>query len=220
MKNLKDYLEFYEILNTKYGEELKDSGIGILSAFKENQQNIIEFHKKYVENNSPKIVICGINPGRYGAGLTGIPFVDFNSLQKLLPGITKENSERSSRFFFSIIEEFGAIKFYQNFHVTNLSGLGFYNIKLGKNVNYDILPQHIAIFILEKFVEEMNLVKPEIIVPLGKIVNFELTLNLVKNDRINAKIGKRLNHPASIRANREEYLTTLHQYLEEVKKGN
>lgn len=216
MKNLNDYLEFYEIFNSRFGEELKDKGIGILSAFKGNKEYIIEFHKKYIEPNNPKIVICGINPGRLGAGLTGIPFVDFKSLQELLPNVTNANSEKSSRFFYSIIQEFGADKFYKNFHVTNLSWLGFYNIKSGRNVNYDILPTPIAIFILEKFVEEMNLVKPEIIVPLGNIVNFEL-INLVKKGRISAKIGNRLNHPAAIRAKKEEYLTALHQYLKEVE---
>jgi uracil-DNA glycosylase len=216
MKDLKSYLEFYETLNNKYGKELNELGIGILSDFKKNKQNIIEFHKKYVEPNNPKIVLCGINPGRYGAGLTGIPFVDFKSLQKLLPGITNENSEKSSKFLFSIINSFKADKFYQNFHVTNLSSVGFYNLKNGRNINYDILPTHIAIFILEKFVDEMNLVKPEIIVPIGKNVDFELTLNLVKYGKIHAKIGHRLNHPASRYAKEEAYIAALHKYLKEV----
>ena len=70
-------------------------------------------------------VICGINPGRNGAGKTGVPFLDFNSLSQLLPNLKKEDSERSSQFFFEIVEHFGAKKFYETFYVTNISWLGF-----------------------------------------------------------------------------------------------
>ena len=34
------------------------------------------FYHKYYEDNEPRTLILGINPGRYGAGLTGIPFTD------------------------------------------------------------------------------------------------------------------------------------------------
>lgn len=85
-----DYFDFYDIFKEKYSENLKSRNIKILSDFIDNKKNIIEFHKKYVEPNSPKIVICGINPGWNGAGLTGIPFIDFASLSKMLQDIKEK----------------------------------------------------------------------------------------------------------------------------------
>ena len=34
------------------------------------------FYKKYYNDRDERIMIIGINPGRFGAGLTGIPFTD------------------------------------------------------------------------------------------------------------------------------------------------
>src|SRR5665648_34445 len=122
MRNIvEDYFEFYETFKEKYSEILKIKNVGILSEFLDNKNNIIEFHKKYVQPNSPKIVMCGINPGRRGAGITGIPFIYTNSLSKILPDISNPKTEKSSKFFFSIIEEFGINGFYRNVHVTNMS---------------------------------------------------------------------------------------------------
>ncbi len=199
MKSIvEDYFEFYEIFKNKYSDDLQSKNIGILSNFIDNKANIIEFHKKYVQPNSPKVVICGINPGRYGAGKTGIPFIDFTSLSKMLPNIDKEDSERSARFFFSVIEEFGIENFYQNFHVTNLSWYGFYQLDKMKNVNYDNtnIATEIQIFLIDKFVEEMNYINPDIIIPLADVVLWELQ-SLKKKNKLNAQIAPRLYHPAS-----------------------
>lgn len=191
-----DYFEFYEIFKNKYSEELESKNIGILSNFLENRNNINEFHRKYIQPNSPKVVICGINPGRFGAGQTGIPFIDFDSLSKMLPNIEKKESEKSAKFLFSVIQEFGIENFYQRFHVTNLSWYGFYDLKKGKNVNYDSLPTNIEIYLIDKFVEEMEFVNPEFIIPLSKNVFYELE-SFKKRNLIKAELGTRLNHPAS-----------------------
>lgn len=221
-----DYFDFYDILKEKYSENLKSRNIKILSDFIDNKNNIIEFHKKYVEPNSHKIVICGINPGWNGAGLTGIPFIDFASLSKMLPDIKENDWEQSAKFFFSVIQEFGIEAFYRNFHVTNISWFGFSRIDKPKNVNYfekDISTE-IAIYLIDKFVEEMELINPDYIIPLSNNVLFELE-SLKKRNKINAAIGTRLNHPAWVTTYRskdldtwrQKYINLLSKYLDKSK---
>ena len=218
-----DYFGFYEIFKEKYCENLKSRNVKILSDFLDNKGNIIEFHKIYVEPNSPKVVICGINPGRNGAGLTGIPFIDFASLSKMLPDIKENDWEPSAKFFFSVIQKFEIEAFYRNFHVTNISWFGFSRIDKQKNVNYfekDISTE-IAIYLIDKFVEEMEHINPDYIIPLSKPVLYELE-SLKKQNKIRAKIGIRLNHPSWVTTYcsndlstwRQKYVDTLTKYLD------
>ncbi len=54
-------------------------GISIMNPFKENDTIIpvsSAFYQKYYNDNNPRHLILGINPGRFGAGVTGIPFTD------------------------------------------------------------------------------------------------------------------------------------------------
>jgi hypothetical protein len=226
---VEDYFEFYETFKEKYSEILKSRNVKILSSFLVNKSNIIEFHKKYVEPNAPKIVICGINPGRNGAGLTGIPFIDFASLSQMLPDIKQNDWEQSAKFFFSVIQEFGIETFYKNFHVTNISWFGFSRIDKQKNVNYfekDISTE-IAIYLIDKFVEEMELINPDYIIPLSKTVFYELE-SLKKRNKIKAEIGICLNHPSWVTTYRskdlskwkQKYVDILSYYIDEKKSTN
>lgn len=190
-----DYFKFYEIFKTKYSELLQSNNVRILSEFLDNKKNIIEFHKKYIQPNRPEIVICGVNPGRFGAGLTGIPFIDFDSLSKMLPRIKYFDSEKSAKFFFSVVQAFGIEQFYQKFHVTNISWYGFSMIDKEKNVNYYNLPVDVQKHLFEKFVEEMNFINPKIIIPLSKDVQNQLLI-LKSNEQIKAEITPNLNHPS------------------------
>src|SRR4051812_19822936 len=54
-------------------------GIRIMNPFEESGQATgiaTAFYRKYYYDNEPRYVILGINPGRFGAGLTGVPFTD------------------------------------------------------------------------------------------------------------------------------------------------
>ena len=86
---------------------------------------------------SIRISIFGINPGRFGAGLTGISFTDPIRLE-LVCGIKndlKKKPEPSSRFVYKVIEAYGGVeKFYNDFYVTAVSPLGF--TEDGNNLNY------------------------------------------------------------------------------------
>src|ERR1700678_2440482 len=109
-------------------------GISIMNPFKENPQvNILmeQFYQKYYADNNKRYLILGINPGRFGGGVTGIPFTDSKRLKSVC-GIDyegKETHEPSSVFVYEMIEAFGgASEFYKNFYINSMSPLGFTSV--------------------------------------------------------------------------------------------
>ena len=133
-----------------------------------NWNRIEEFYNSVYENGLPKIVLCGINPGRNGAGKTGILFLDFTSLSKIMNGVNRSDSERSAQFFYDIVEEIGVGTFYNSFYVTNISWVGY--TKGGKNLNCYDLPPLVKRFVLDMFKYEMAVVSPTTIIPLSSRV--------------------------------------------------
>ena len=95
------------------------------------------FISKYYNDNRPRAFIFGINPGRHGAGVTGIPFTDPIRLAEkcgIANGLQKRG-ELSSEFVYTVIDAFGGpAAFYGQYHFTALSPLGF--VREGKNLNY------------------------------------------------------------------------------------
>ncbi len=106
-------------------------GIQVLNPFKENEEvlaTINTFYKKFYDDNNERKIIVGINPGRLGAGMTGIPFTDTKKLSKIC-GIEMESiktHEPSSVFIYDLIEKFGgAEKFYGKYYISSVCPLGF-----------------------------------------------------------------------------------------------
>lgn len=181
----KEYID-----SDKINQLLKSGNISILDDFLNNWKNIETFYKEYYSDGIPKIVLCGINPGKNGAGKTGIPFSDFESISKLIQGIDRRDNERSATFFNEIVEHFGAKEFYKNFYVTNISWIGYE--KDGKNVNYYDLPESVQQIIYNIFKKEMDLIKPKYIISLGQSV--QKSLNEIFDNK-NIDISNYLPHP-------------------------
>ena len=60
-------------------------GIAIMNPFRENPKIIpviTQFYSKFYSDNNSRHLILGINPGRFGAGVTGIPFTDTKRLSE------------------------------------------------------------------------------------------------------------------------------------------
>jgi hypothetical protein len=99
------------------------------------------FYDKYYADSKPRWGIFGINPGRFGAGLTGVPFTDFKRMQQICRIDTAGNSsnEPSSYFIYQMIAAMGgAAKFYRKFYINSLCPLGFVQAKAtGREVNYN-----------------------------------------------------------------------------------
>ncbi|NLX67760.1 MAG: DUF4918 family protein, partial [Bacteroidales bacterium] len=76
-----------------YAGELPE-GFQVLNPFLENQEtmSVMEaFYHKYYNDTHQRRFIIGINPGRHGAGVTGIPFTDTKRLENIC-GITMHSA--------------------------------------------------------------------------------------------------------------------------------
>jgi len=114
-------------------------GVGVLFPFTEaaTQQACTAFYEKYYGDGGKRQCIIGINPGRFGGGITGIPFTDPIRLQNVcgIPNSWAMKQELSSVFIYDMIAAFGGPeKFYSRFYITSVSPLGF--VKNDKNLNY------------------------------------------------------------------------------------
>lgn len=106
-------------------------GINIMNPFKGNDDILSissSFYKKFYNDNNPRYLILGINPGRFGGGVTGIPFTDTKRLTNEcgIKYLGKETHEPSSVFVYEVIEAYGGVnKFYNDFYINSICPLGF-----------------------------------------------------------------------------------------------
>jgi len=86
------------------------------------------FYKKYYSDHRPRTVLIGINPGRLGAGTTGIPFTDPKRLVSDC-GIDYDgpiSHEPSSVFVYEVIRAYGGPEpFFGDFYITSVCPIGF-----------------------------------------------------------------------------------------------
>lgn len=96
-----------------------------------------QFYYKYYNDKNKRVFVFGINPGRHGAGATGISFTDPIKLETIC-GIKNSQVKRlelSSNYIYEVIAEYGGPdNFYKQFFLTSICPLGF--TKYGKNINY------------------------------------------------------------------------------------
>ncbi len=119
-------------------------GIRVLNPFQESPEAkrcSQEFYHKYYEDNQKRHIILGINPGRFGGGLTGIPFTDPKRLRTEC-GIHyhgKDTHETSSVFVYEAINAFGGPQaFYKKFYINSVCPLGFTAVDdKGREKNYN-----------------------------------------------------------------------------------
>ena len=135
-------LEYMDSLD--YSHMKLPYGIGLMNPYasSENIRRINhEFYNKYYNDSKERFVIIGINPGRLGAGATGIPFTDTKRLQQFcdIDAGKITTHEPSSVFIYDMISAFGGpTSFYQHFYITSAFPLGFTNVsKTGKEINYN-----------------------------------------------------------------------------------
>lgn len=113
--------------------------ISVLNPFTEagTRQVAEQFYQKFYGDDERRYCIIGINPGRFGGGVTGVPFTDPIRLQQVcnIPTTLAPKQELSSAFMYQMIKAYGgATEFYKQFYITSVSPLGF--TAKGKNLNY------------------------------------------------------------------------------------
>lgn len=180
------------------------------------------FYTKFYNDKRPRSLILGINPGRFGGGLTGIPFTDPIKLETYcgIKNNLPKRAELSADFIYGMIEAFGGVNvFYNKFYISAVSPLGF--VKDGKNLNYyDLKELEAAVydFCVQSINQQLNFgLNRQVCYCLGEGSNFKFLAKL--NDRY--KFVERivpLPHPRFImqyrRKRMQEYIT---RYVKELK---
>lgn len=121
-------------------------GIRVMNPFKGERAAVISectsaFYSKFYQDKKKRHLVLGINPGRLGAGATGLPFTDTKRLNDDC-GIRMDDfssHEPSSVFIYEMIKAFGGPKkFYNKFYISSVCPLGFVKPnKAGREVNFN-----------------------------------------------------------------------------------
>jgi hypothetical protein len=114
-------------------------GIEIINPYHSQKVKSVvkEFFSKYYNDNNKRLFVIGINPGRFGGGLTGISFTDPVALKErcVIKNNFSTRMELSSTFIYKVIDRFGGVdKFFSKVFLTALYPLAI--IKNGRNYNY------------------------------------------------------------------------------------
>ncbi len=95
------------------------------------------FYSKYYNDTVDRYFLLGINPGRFGAGITGIPFTDPVNLaaDAGIANSFNPKAELSSYFMHRMMTSMGGLDvFYHSFYITAVCPIGF--VRNGINLNY------------------------------------------------------------------------------------
>ncbi len=182
-------------------------GISIMNPFRDNPDIlplITRFYRRFYNDHNLRHLILGINPGRFGAGVTGIPFTDTHRLNEKcgfsVPDL--ETFETSSAFIYNMIDVFGGVdKFYSGFFISAVSPLGFTALNSGgKAVNYNYydsrkLIEDVYDFIVESLKKQLEFgIERDICFCLGTGKNYKFISKLNDDLKIFKKIVP-LEHP-------------------------
>ena len=218
-------LQFYESLHLD--ESLLDSETRVMNPYAEQNPEVdrllLEFYKKYYSDNAHRTLILGINPGRLGAGLTGIPFTDSPALKDYCNIPTSiQTSETSSAFVYEFIKSFGGPDaFYAQYFIGAACPLGFthHNSK-GNWVNwnyYDSKELFLAVkpFMIEHLKNQIEICgNNEKAIVWGNGKNYKFLSAINKEEELFKELIP-LEHPRYIMQYKRKSLPTfIDKYLE------
>ena len=178
--------------------------IEVMNPFKEKatMEVCAQFYKIFYSDNIERRMIIGINPGRFGAGITGVPFTDPIRLKNVcgIDNHFQQKQELSSLFIYDIINAYGgAERFYKDFYITAVSPLGF--TKHGKNLNYyddKLLQNSIKEFVIDCMEKQLQFgISRDVAFCLGDGNNYKYLSKLNQEKKFFDKIIP-LSHPRFI----------------------
>lgn len=160
------------------------------------------FYHKYYNDAKERYCIIGINPGRFGGGVTGVPFTDPIRLKDVcgIENNWQRKQELSSLFVYDVVNAFGGPEaFYSKLYITAVSPLGF--TKGNKNLNYyddKLLLERIKAFATGCFKEQLSWgLNRDVAFCLGEGTNYKYLLKLNDEAKLFGKIVP-LSHPRFI----------------------
>lgn len=178
--------------------------IEVMNPFKDNaaMQACTQFYEKFYDDNYHRRMIIGINPGRFGAGITGVPFTDPIRLKNEcgIDNHLQQKQELSSVYVYEVINAYGGVKnFYNHFYITAVSPLGF--TKHGKNLNYyddKALEAGVRSFVIDCMNKQLEFgIDREVAFCLGDGKNYKYVTGLNEEMKFFKKIIP-LSHPRFI----------------------
>jgi len=200
------------------------AGIQVLFPQKDKQvQELVKsFFTKYFDDDRPRSLLLGINPGRHGAGITGVNFTAPKQLKECcgIDHSLKLSSELSAEFIYDMIGEYGGVNnFYQDWFIGAVCPLGF--VKNEKNINYyddKKLQEAVTPFIIECINKQVAMgFSTERCLCIGGEKNFKFLSGLNNEYKWFGEIVP-LPHPRFIlqyrRKQKDQYI---HQYLSAMK---
>lgn len=199
--------------------------IQVMNPFKDKDAMEVctRFYHTFYSDLTQRRMIIGINPGRFGAGVTGVPFTDPIRLKSVC-GIDNHfppKQELSSLFVYDVIEAFGGPeKFYKHFYITAVSPLGF--TRHQKNLNYyddKALQRAIKDFVVECLQQQLTFgINTNVAFCFGDGKNYQYLSKLNEEMKFFKQIIP-LSHPRFIMQyklkKKDEYIKTYLQKLEE-----
>lgn len=186
-------------------------GVHVMNPFRENAcatPASAAFYHKYYNDNKERRAIMGINPGRFGAGITGVPFTDPIRLAQYchinIPECPKAR-EPSSEFVYDVIEAYGGPDlFYSSWYINSFCPLGFTREnEKGRQVNFNYyddpgLEKTVESFIVECVEKQIAFgLRRDVCFCLGSGKNFKFISGLNAKHKFFAKILP-LAHPRFI----------------------
>lgn len=222
-------IQFFKDLDFK--GSLPD-GISVMNPFRDNPEIlpvISKFYTKFYSDNNARHLVLGINPGRFGAGVTGIPFTDSKRLsEKCGLSIPNLNTfETSSVFIYEMIDAFGgAAKFYNKFFISAVCPLGFTSLsRKGKIVNYNYydnknLTAAVMDFIIQSLTIQLKFgIKRDICFCLGTGKNYKFVSELNNDLKLFENIVP-LEHPRYVMQYKSKQKQRyIDKYLDEFQKA-
>jgi hypothetical protein len=134
------------------------AGIRMMNPFRNKDTLALAsaFYQKFYHDYNSRYLILGINPGRFGAGVTGIPFTDPKRLSEFC-GMNYHGGpshEPSSVFIYEMITAFGGPEaFYSKFYIHSVCPLGFTAAGVnGREINYNYYDSRELISAVEPFI--------------------------------------------------------------------
>lgn len=183
-------LDWYRTLEIKVD---LPSHIDVLNPYKDMPAStyaaLCEFYERYYSDDNPRQLLMGINPGRLGAGLTGIPFTDTPALKSIgieMPEV--DTTETSADFVWRVIAAYGgAESFFADWFIGGVSPLGFIqkNDK-GNWVNFNYYDSPEIQELLTPFIVEQIQIQKELVGGAKELVLFGTGKNFKAIQTLNA----------------------------------
>lgn len=223
MKTWAEHLfEFYSSLQPQ--QKLPN---GIQWLYPQRSEEVMEvvqqFLQKFFNDTRKRKLFLGINPGRFGAGVTGVNFTAAKQLTEEC-GIDHsfpKGSEISAEFIYAMINAYdGPKKFYSHHFIGSVCPLGF--VKDGKNINYyddKELQEAVEPFIVESIEKQLSFpVDRSRCLCIGGEKNFKYLSRLNEKNKWFREIVP-LPHPRFIMQYRRKQIPQFIQlYLDAIRK--